>query len=200
MPRAKFHTGSGWTDLSISGAVDFGGDRLSFGPGGEPNPAVSLFSNEVPATADAADGDQGYSMGTWMKSSVPGTVTHVRWIFPTNDQPIGTSVLANAFRTDSGVKAGGDDVIFTGTNGVWNTVALDTSFHVDADESFCPAIWTPRRYVATGGFFGAPFVNGVLSAEAVAGKFTPNNDPVLYLPASAFGNAAYHVDCLFVPD
>lgn len=34
MPRAKFHDGSGWTDLPISGAVDFGGDRLPFGPPG----------------------------------------------------------------------------------------------------------------------------------------------------------------------
>lgn len=164
---------------------------------------VSLFTSQTPVSGDLADGTDSYSMGTYFQSSVAGTVTHIRWYFPASGQPGGVAPKANLFRNSDSLKLGGADAVFAypGTPAGWNQVALSTPVSIAANTLYCAAIWTPLRYVSSGG--GAtpwPLTNGELSTPANAGRFASGASGNVEFPASSFNNGAYFVDVVFVPD
>lgn len=205
MARLKIRQAGAWVDTNRRGKVNYQGSDVTFAPpsGGAP---VTFFTDEVPVNLDAAD-SSAYTLGTYMSSSVPGTVTHIRWPFPITAQPGGVAPKANIFRVSDGAKLGGADVSFAmpgtrSTSGVpaWNVVALATPVHFAADEMFCAAVYTPLRYVVTGGFFGTTVTKGVLTAPAVAGRFVENSPNTVTFPTGSFGNGAYFPDVVFIPD
>jgi hypothetical protein len=163
--------------------------------------AQSLFTSQVPTARDNADGTDSYSMGTYFTPGVDGTITHIRWWFPQSAQPGGVAVKANLFRTSDSAKLGGADASFAspGTPDAWNQVALTAPVTVTGGTQYCATVWTPLRYVSTGGFFGTGMTNGDLSAPAVAGRFTGGASGNVEFPTNSFGNANYFVDVLFEP-
>jgi hypothetical protein len=55
MPRAKWHNGSGWTDLAISGAVDYAGERITYGPPTGGGTVDEFFTFATPGQPDWPD-------------------------------------------------------------------------------------------------------------------------------------------------
>jgi len=167
---------------------------------------ASLFSSQVPAARDAADGTDSYSMGTYFTPAVDGTVTAIRWWFPQSGQPGGAAVKANLFRTSDSAKLGGADASFAtpGTPDTWNQVSLSSPVAVVAGTQYCATIRTPLRYVAsTAGSSPAspwPLTNGDLSTPTNAGRFTSGASGNVDFPSSSFNSGCYFVDVVFTPD
>lgn len=208
MSAAQVRLGGVWVDSIMVGSVRIGGSWVPFGPPAGASPK-SLFTTEVPASLDSADSPDNYTLGTYMFSSVPGTITHVRWPFPVTAQPGDVAPKANVFRTADSSKAGGADVLFPlpGTlstlsppTPAWNQVALSVPVHVDTNEVFCPAVWTPLRYVATSAFFTSNYTNAPLTALSAGGRFVSGASGNVDFPLSGFNNGCYFVDVVFIPD
>lgn len=162
--------------------------------------AQSLFTSQTPATPDAIDGTDTYSMGTYLTPAVDGTITAIRWFFPLSAQPGGAAVKANLFRNSDQAKLGGTDAVFAspGTPGAWNQVALTTPVPVSAGVTYCATIRTPGRYVASsGGASPFPLTNGDLSALSGAGRFAGNAGADVVFPTNNFSNGCYFVDVVF---
>lgn len=75
MPRAKWWNGSAWVDLSISGAVDFGG-RLPFGPPG--GGTVDEFLPFPSPLSQSNWADVGANVGTRFAISEAGSWIGIR--------------------------------------------------------------------------------------------------------------------------
>lgn len=168
--------------------------------------AQTLFTSQVPVSPDLSD-NTVYSLGTYFTPAVDGTVTHVRWWFPTTPQPGGVPIKGALFRTSDGVKISDPvDAVFAspGTLNDWNEVALSPPVHITAGVTYCAAIRTPGRYPNSGG--GAtpwPITNGDLSTGAQAGRFTDMGSPGgadVVFPTTNFNDGAYFVDLVFEPD
>lgn len=205
MTAVKVWSGGAWVESTTTEKVWVSGAWVEFSP--DPGDAISVFTTEVPVSLDALDPGEVYTLGTRMYSSVPGTVTHVRWPFPISSQPTADAVRANVFRVSDEAKVGGADASFAmpGTPSspgapAWNVVALTTPAHFDALEVFCPAIWTPGRYVVTSGFLGTDYTVGPLTIPANGGRFNATATTDLLFPADSFGQACYFPDVRFVPD
>jgi hypothetical protein len=208
MSAAAVRVAGAWVDsTNLTGAARIAGAWVPFGPGGATS--KSLFTTEVPSSLDSADSPDNYTLGTYMVSSVPGTITHVRWPFPVTAQPGGVAPKANLFLTSTSAKAGGADASFSmpGTlstpsppTPAWNLCALNTPVHVTAGEGFCPAVWTPLRYVATPAFLTSDLVNAPLTALTSGGRFASGASGNVDFPTSGFNNGCYFVDVIFIPD
>src|SRR5262245_23322331 len=133
---------------------------------------ATLFTTQTPAQPDVDNGNS-ISLGTYFTPDVDGTITHIRWYFPTGAQPGGEAVKGALFRTSDSAKIGGDVVFASpGTPGDWNQVALASPVLIDQGVQYCAAVRTPARYVAsTGGASPWPLTNGNLSAPSGAGRF-----------------------------
>lgn len=167
--------------------------------------AESIFTDQVPALADAND-NTAYTLATLWTPSADGTVTHGRWRFPAT-LPSAPVVFA-LYRRDS--EAAGEELaratFVDPTAGTWNTVALASPEPVIAGTYYYATIWTQNRYVATGGFFTATSItSGHLTAPAddVA---TPRRNGRLNdfgtepnYPDLAFEGGNYFVDVVFEP-
>lgn len=163
----------------------------------------SLFTTQVPTIPDAADGSDNYSMGTYFRPAVNGTITHIRWYFPITPQPGGQAPKAGLFRFTDQVKLSGADVSFAvpGNLGGWNQVALSSPVPVVAEVVYAAAIWTPLRYVASSGASSPwPLTNGQLSTPATAGRFTSGASGNVDFPNANFNEGCYFVDVVFVPE
>lgn len=162
----------------------------------------SLFTSQTPVSNDQADGTDSYSMGTYFVPAVDGTITHIRWFFPLSAQPGGEAVKAALFENSGGTKIAGDVSFATpGTPGAWNEVALSSPVAVTAGATYCAAIGTPLRYVASsGGASPWPLTNGDLTAPAVAGRFKSPYSGTVEFPVQNFNGGCYFVDVVFVPD
>lgn len=152
--------------------------------------AESLFVAQTPATADAND-SQLYTLGTIIDCAVAGTVSAIRWFFPTT-LPTGSAVIGVLYDNASTTQLA--RASFSGpTPGAWNTVAI-TPQVVTPGQRLMAAIVTPNHYVVTGsGVF--PASNGAnLSAQANSGRFATSDA----FPASgAAGTACYFADLVF---
>jgi hypothetical protein len=166
---------------------------------------ATLFSTQIPALTDAADGTDSYSMGTYFTPAVNGTVSAIRWYFPATAQPGGVAIKANLFRNSDQAKLGGADASFAtpGTPGAWNQVSLTTPVSVVAGVTYCATIRTPLRYVASSSSTTPaspfPLTNGDLSAASGAGRFTSGVSGNVDFPSTNFSNGCYFVDVVFTP-
>jgi hypothetical protein len=171
----------------------------------------SLFTTQVPVLHDNSDATT-YTLGTYFTPAVDGTITAVRWWFPSTPQPgADPAVKAALFRTSDGAKLTAEpDVAFSvpGDSDQWNEVALATPISVTAASVYCVAVRVPDRYVASsGGSSPWPITNGDLSAATGAGRFRDMNglpggaagQPNTVFPSDSFGNGCYFVDVVFAP-
>lgn len=162
----------------------------------------SLFTSQVPVFHDASDGTV-YTLGTYFTPAVDGTITAIRWWFPFTAQPFDQAVKASLFRnSDSAKLAAEPDVAFPvpGDLDQWNEVALASAISVTAGVTYCAAIRTPDRYVAsTGASSPWPLTNGDLSTPADAGRFAVTGGTETIFPTNASGSGCYFVDVVFVP-
>ena len=157
--------------------------------------AESIFTVQTPANPDEDDATE-LTLGTRFIPAVDGTITAIRWFFPTT--PIVGTVNGRLYQWISdvaGTLLGSND--FTApTPGAWNTTPVNIP--VTAGQPYVTAIHTPAPYVSTGGLFVTSITNGNLTATADApgtenGKFI---DADAY-PNDSFGSNGYFVDVVF---
>jgi hypothetical protein len=164
----------------------------------------SLFTTQTPVNENAADAGSSYSLGTLVVPSANGSVTGIRWRFP-NTLPSGAvSVALFAYVDESTGTLLGSGTFTSPVAGTWNTAAT-TPVSASAGQVLVAQIWTPDRYVVSGGFFtGTPLVSpgGYLAAPADSGsghngRFHDGASPVY--PDGSFNGSCYFVDVVFEP-
>ena len=163
----------------------------------------SLFTTQTPSITDATDGI-GYTLATRIRPGVAGTVSGIRWHFPSVTPSAG--VTAGLYRrTDDTTGTLLASVAFgTYTLSAWNTATFSTPVDVTANDDLYAAIYTPDRYVATGGFFtGTTITNGNLTGPADDtvtparnGRFASGVSALTY-PNGQFNGGCYFADVVF---
>lgn len=160
--------------------------------------AESLFTNQTPATPDAADGNTIVT-ATVVRFATAGRVTGIRWYGPVS---VGVTCIGGLF-TITGEAAGTELAranFGSITGGAWNTTTFASPEDVDAGTDYVAAVWTDH-YVYTNNFFTAPLVNGNITG-------IEDNDPFhngrylfpaadLAFPPSTSAKSCYFVDVLF---
>lgn len=166
--------------------------------------ADSIFTSETPSLTNANDGTR-YTLCTLFRAAVDGTITHGRWYFPTT-LPSSSPVFALYSRTSDAAGTEMARATFSDpVAGAWNTVVLASAQPVTAGSYYYAAVWTPDRYVATGGFFaGSAVTSGNLVAPADDtdvprrnGRFNDFGTEPEY-PDAQFGGGCYFADVVFV--
>lgn len=161
--------------------------------------AESIFTVQTPAIPVDSDGTT-LTLGTRFTAAVAGTITAIRWFFPTT-LPTGT-VQGRLYLWTSdttGTLLGSADFVAP-TAGTWNTTAV--SIPILAGQRYVTAVRTPDRYVATAGLFnGVDIVNGNLSALRDDAATPDHNGKLLVgdgYPSASFGPGnGYFVDVVF---
>lgn len=166
--------------------------------------AETLFTGQEPVTHNQYDGTV-YSLGSYITAAVAGTVTHIRrWSPNTSSQPSGATVKGALFDWSTGTKLtpSTDGAFTSGIQDWWDYLELDPPIHVSAGAQIAPAIRTEAYASSNGAATPWPITSGDLSAESGAGRFNDQDDldPSVVFPTSAFNNAGYWVDVVFVPD
>lgn len=156
--------------------------------------AQTIFGTEVPANLNNNDGDS-YSLGTRFRPSVNGQATHGEWYFPTTTPSAPVQM---------GIYRDSDQVLLRsatfpgGESGGRSQVAFVPPVDLVATIDYTVVVWTPDRYVSTGGYFGTDKTVGDLYCPVTAGRFLVS--PILAFPDQSFGNANYWPDLVFVPE
>lgn len=162
--------------------------------------AESLFTSQVPANLDAADGNTIVT-ATVVRFATAGTVTGIRWWGPT---VVGVTCKGGLF-TITGESTGAELAranFGAVTGGAWNTTTFSSPVDVAANAEYVAAVWSDH-YVATSNFFATALTNGNITGIADSAPFRngrflfPAAD--LAFPPSTFGKACYFVDVLFLP-
>jgi hypothetical protein len=162
--------------------------------------AYSLFTNQTPVDANASDGAPGLTLATRIVISANGEITGIRWYFPAT-LPSGT--VTGLLYSYTGMSLIDSKDFSAPVAGTWNVATLDTPVAVTAGDEFFAAIWTPDRYVATGGFFTS---SGLVNADLEApiddsndhnGQFHVGATPAY--PNNSFNAASYFADLVFEP-
>jgi hypothetical protein len=165
----------------------------------------TIYTVQVPGIPNANDG-LTQNLGTVFTPAVNGTVTHIRWYFPTT-LPGGT--VTGGLWTWTSDAAGTllSSAPFTApVAGTWNTAQLPAPVAVTAGSYYVTSIYSPDFYVATAAQFnGVSITNGNLTApadDAVTprrnGKFLQAAAGLTY-PTSFFNGNGYFADVLFEP-
>lgn len=161
--------------------------------------AESIFTVQTPGIPDDSDGTV-LTLGTRFTSAVPGTITAIRWFFPST-LPTGTvEGRLYLWTSDTTGTLLGSANFVAPVAGTWNTVAV--SIPIVAGQRYVTAVRTPDRYVATSGLFnGVDIVNGNLSALR-DDNVTPDHNGKLLVgdgyPSASFGPGnGYFVDVVF---
>lgn len=163
----------------------------------------SLFTTQTPAIGDTTDGI-GYTLATRIRPAVAGTVSGVRWFFPTVTPSAGVTGGLYRRTDDSTGTLLASASFGTYTLGAWNTATFSSAVNVSANDDLYAAIYTPDRYVATGGFFTATTVtNGNLTGPADDtvtparnGRFASGVSSLTY-PNGQFNGGCYFADVVF---
>jgi hypothetical protein len=93
MPRLRYRSGGSWADSALSGAVDFNGGRLAFGPPESPG-AIDEFLEFVSPPVPTRDwSDAGANVGTRFALSVPGSWIGIRIWRPLTEQAPGAEYV-----------------------------------------------------------------------------------------------------------
>lgn len=143
--------------------------------------------SEVPAGTDFDD-SSALDLGLRFSLGVDGTITHGRW--RAADHLSGTPRWGLYRQSDQALLGWQDFPTYT--IGAWNTIALTTPIPVLAGVPYQVVIWTPNRYVATGGYLVSSITRGDITAEAQGGRFAVQ--PGLDYPNNSFNNGCYFVD------
>jgi hypothetical protein len=149
----------------------------------------TVFTTQRPAGTDS---DTPVELGMKFKSTVPGTITKFRYFKPAGETGthIGRLWSAGGILLKSATFTNEKD---TG----WQTVVLDTPYHIGADTTYVISVNAVAKYAFTGGELGAAITNGPLSS--IAG----NNGVYVYktgnFPTSSYNNSNYYRDIEFVP-
>ncbi len=163
---------------------------------------VSIFTTQTPALPNVNDG-LTQNLGTVFISSANGSVTHIRWFFPTT-LPTGT-VIGGLWLWNSDASG----TLLSQANfvapvaGTWNTATLPVPIPITAGTYYVTSIFSSDQYVATGGLLNSAITNGVLTApadDAVTprhnGKFQQGDAGLTY-PTSFFNGNCYFPDIVF---
>lgn len=129
MPRLKVFSGGSWIDTALSGAVDFGGDRLEFGPPVGPGTVDEHFTFPTPGTPDWADDPVNVGLrfavtesGSWIGNRIWRPTT-------ANTPPGGESVFG--YNDNTGVQIAAPTAIATATRGTFIDQLFDVPASVD---------------------------------------------------------------------
>jgi hypothetical protein len=173
----------------------------------------SLFTSQLPVTANGSDGAPGIVTATTLIFAVPGTISGVRF-FASNAALSGTwTVLVWEVTVSDGGGAGAGTLLssqsfsaagITGNN--WNVVALSSPVSVVTNKLYRIGLWTPQWYVATNSFFGTDLINGDIKAPHNGddpiglgsnnqGSFAISATPIY--PQQAFSASCYFIDVTF---
>ncbi|OQP60712.1 hypothetical protein A3860_32455 [Niastella vici] len=149
----------------------------------------TVFTTQRPASTDS---DTPVELGMKFKSTAPGTITKFKYFKPAGE----TGTHIGRLWSASGVLL--KSATFTNEKDTgWQTVVLDTPFHIGADTTYVISVNAVTKYAATGGEMGAAITNGPLSS--IAG----NNGVYVYkagsFPTSSYNNSNYYRDIEFVP-
>jgi hypothetical protein len=137
----------------------------------------SVFTTQRPALASA---DNPVELGMKFKSAVPGIITKFRYYKVAGETGTHTGRLWSA--GGSLLKA----VTFSAeTDTGWQTIALDTPYHIEAGTTFVISVNAVSKYAATYYELATAITNGPLSS--IAG----NNGVFVYKPGS-FPNSSYN--------
>jgi hypothetical protein len=161
----------------------------------------NLFGNAVPGTGDAADGTTNYGLGTKFTPQVDGNATHGRWRFPATIPHAVNRVQYGIYRvSDTTLMGTMVEFPLLSTLGAWNEVALAAPIALSAGVPYMAVVWTPLRYVATGGY-SWPFTNagGNLVAHTDNGWLTANPGALAFPSTESGSNASFFVDLVFEP-
>lgn len=174
------------------------------------DPPQHLYVDEVPGVSDANQ-PGGLTTGVVVESAVPGSV--IGWRMRHPDTAMSGTPVAGLY-TITGESTGALQVSKNFTElalSDWCTtllydplgVAADSSHHVDADDQFVAALWSPDRYVATNGLHSTDIARGDLTAPASGSPYSNgryNLGGSIAFPDSSFEASGYLIDVLFVPD
>lgn len=165
--------------------------------------AESIFTDQVPALTNAND-STAYTLATLFTPAVNGAVTHIRWRFP-DTSPSAPVVGALYSRTSDAAGTELSRATFASpVAGTWNTAELPSPVNISVGGYYYTAVWTPDRYVATGGFFtSTALTTGNLTAPADDtvtprrnGRFNDFGVEPNY-PDFQFDGGGYFVDVVF---
>ncbi|AEV98198.1 hypothetical protein A4D02_35215 [Niastella koreensis] len=150
--------------------------------------SYTVLTTQRPTTTDS---DTPVELGMKFKSAVSGDITKFRYFKPAGETGTHTGRLWSA----GGVLL--KSVVFTNeTDTGWQTVALDTPYHIAKDSIYVISVNAVTRYAATPNELRVAIVNGPLSN--IAG----NNGVYTYksgtFPVSSYSNTNYYRDIEFV--
>ncbi|MFL5747014.1 MAG: DUF4082 domain-containing protein [Niastella sp.] len=150
--------------------------------------SYTVFTTQRPTTTDS---DTPVELGMKFKSTVSGEITKFRYFKPAGETGTHTGRLWSA----GGVSL--KTAVFTNeTDTGWQTVVLDTPYHIVKDSIYVISVNAVTRYAATPSELGVAIVNGPLSN--IAG----NNGVYTYksgtFPVSSYSNTNYYRDIEFV--
>jgi hypothetical protein len=173
------------------------------------------LDSDLTGSSDASD--SAVSLGFSFITSVPGTVTHIR--FRANSSNVSgtyTGALYEITDDDPPAGSGGGTLMESATfgalaMGAWNVVALGAGVAIEADKPYRARVFTSAaRYVAKANVFAAGNITrgsiiGLQDGAAPTGFTSLRNGTFFYdalasYPQDAFNAAAYFVDIVFEPD
>jgi hypothetical protein len=157
-----------------------------------PASGQTLFTTQVPAATDTADG-VSYELGMKFRTARAGQIVALRhWKSPSETGThVGRIWSANGALLSS--------VTFLGeTASGWQTQNLSTPLHLLANTTYVVSVNIVSRYPFTGNGLAASIVNGDLSsvADGNNGVYGTSGS----FPSSSFQNGNYFRDIVFVAD
>lgn len=176
---------------------------------------ASLFTSQVPSSADNSDGSPGITCGISLRFATSGTVTGIRFYATTTVSGTYTGAAWTVNSADDGF--GGTGTLIDSkvrptapTPGAWNDINFDTPVAVTAGVLYRFGVHSSAgRYVVTSGFFTSDLVNGDITADADGDNPTGlgilwqgafNINAALTYPNTAFGGKSnYFIDVNFTP-
>lgn len=162
---------------------------------------ISLFTDQVPTSLDAADSVSG-TLGLALLTDVPGLVTSIRY-YKGNASWDGQAIYAAVFDLAGNQIGAGNRVQQVADAPGWLDIVLATPVPVTAGQTFVPAYqyFGTSHYVVTENFFTVDLNNGPLHAMATAidghgnGRFVqPSTYTTPNFPVSVFAASNYFVD------
>ncbi|MGC7093844.1 DUF4082 domain-containing protein [Amycolatopsis lurida] len=157
----------------------------------------SLFSAATVPTVEAENDSGSYELGVRFSSSVPGTVTGVKFYKGAGNTGTHTGSLWTA---GGQLVASGTFVNETATG--WQTLLFATPVSIQAGESYIASYTAPNgHYAADGSYFERTAVTSTPLTAGATGGDTPNG--VYHVgpgfPQSSFRGANYWVDVVWQP-
>lgn len=189
MPRLRYRSGGSWADSALSGAVDFGGERIAFGPptGGG---TIDEYLDFPPPLSQSDWADQDANVGCAFAISIPGEWIGIRYWRPVT--PSDTEYVFGGQKT--GALLTPNTPIASGVRGAYVTQEFAAPVAITPGVDYVAAVRS-NRYGFSRVTDGAvpPFTSGhiftdsIMSAVAVY-SYVPN-----IVPGSTSPNFHYNI-------